>query len=124
MNGEFPYCETDPFMDELKQAAFDTIYKYGSEECDEWIKDLIACYPHEVVDALGTEPTDAYAALEEMWETTDYEDPRTGFCMTYKKWAACFAVEYGLEIYEELVKAKKELKEQRNRQIQNQKTWN
>ena len=45
MNGEFPYCETDPFMDELKQAAFDTIYKYGSEECDEWIKDLIACYP-------------------------------------------------------------------------------
>lgn len=27
MNGEYPYCKTEPFMDELKKAAFEAIYK-------------------------------------------------------------------------------------------------
>lgn len=27
MNGEYPYCKTEPFMDELKKAAFNAIYK-------------------------------------------------------------------------------------------------
>lgn len=26
MNGEYPYCKTEPFMDELKKAAFNAIY--------------------------------------------------------------------------------------------------
>ena len=115
MNGEFPYCETDPFMDELKRVAFDTLWRYGSEDCGDWINDLLACYPEEVADALGNNPPEVFATLTDMWETTDYEDSRTGFCMTYKKWAAVFAVEYGIEIYEELVKAKNELN--KNKQI-------
>lgn len=111
MNGEFPFCETDPIMDQLKKAAFDTLWRYGSEDCGDWINDLLACCPEEVVDALGNNPPEVFATLTDMWETTDYEDPRTGFSMTYQKWAALFAVEYGIEIYEELVKAKIELKE-------------
>ena len=97
-------------MDALKRAAFEAIYKDGSEDCGDWIDTLINCYSEEVVDAFGNNPYEVYAELEDMWETLDYEDPRTGICLTYRDWAALFAVEYGLEVYEELVKAKKELK--------------
>ena len=110
MNGEFPDCETDSVMDRLKKVAFDTLWRYGSEDCGGWINDLLACYPEEVADAFGNNPPEVFAALTDIWERTDYEDPRTGYSMTYQKWAALFAVEYGLEVYEELVKAKKELK--------------
>ena len=111
MNGEFPYCETDPFMGALKRAAFEAIYKDGCDDCGDWIDTLINCYSEEVVDALGNNPPEVFAALTDIWERTDYEDPRTGFSMTYQKWAALFAVEYGLEVYEELIKTKRSLNE-------------
>lgn len=111
MNGEFPYCETDPFMDALKRVAFEAIYKDGCDDCGGWIDTLINCYSGEVVDALGNNPPEVFAALTDLWKNTDYEDPRTGFSMTYQKWAALFAVEYGLEVYEELIKTKRSLNE-------------
>lgn len=106
MNGEFPYCETDPVMDTLKKIAFDTLWRYGSKDCGDWINDLLACCPEEVVDALGNNPNEVYAELEDMWETVDYEDPRTGICLTYKNWAEYFAGEFAYTIYDELIKAK------------------
>lgn len=56
MNGEYPYCKTEPFMDELKKAAFNAIYKDGCDNCGDWIDTLVNCYSEEVVDALGIIP--------------------------------------------------------------------
>lgn len=42
MNGEYPYCETGSFTDELKRAAFEAIYKDGCDDCGGWIDTLIA----------------------------------------------------------------------------------
>ena len=46
------------------------------------------------------------AELEDIWETVDYENPRTGICLTYQNWAEYFAGEFAHTIYDELVKAK------------------
>lgn len=68
-------------MDELKKAAFEAIYKDGCDNCGDWIDTLVNCYSEEVVDALGNNPNEVYAELEDIWETMDYEDPRTGICL-------------------------------------------
>ena len=78
MNGEFPYCETDSVMDKLKKVAFDTLWRYGSEDCGGWINDLLACYPEEVADALGNNPPEVFAALTDIWERTRANKPRRG----------------------------------------------
>ena len=58
MNGEYPYCKTEPFMDELKKAAFNAIYKDGCDNCGDWIDTLVNCYSEEVV-ARANAPKDA-----------------------------------------------------------------
>lgn len=94
--------------DELKKVAFDVIYKYGSEDCGDWIDSLINNYPHEVVDAFGNNPPEVYAELADLWSSMDYEDTRTGICLTYRDWAVYFANDFGHIIYDELIKAKVE----------------
>ena len=91
MNGEYPYCKTEPFMDELKKAAFNAIYKDGCDNCGDWIDTLV---------------NEVYAELEDIWETMDYEDPRTGICLTYQNWAEYFTGEFAHTIYNELIKSK------------------
>lgn len=92
--------------DELKKIAFDAIYKDGSEDCGDWIDTLINCYPDEVVEAFGNNPSEVYAELEDLWTTMDYEDPRTGVCLTYRDWAIYFANDFSHMIYDELIKSK------------------
>lgn len=106
MNGEYPYRETDSFMEELKRAAFNAIYKDGCDNCGDWIDTLVNCYSEEVVDALGNNPNEVYAELEDIWETMDYEDPRTGICLTYQNWAEYFTGEFAHTIYNKLIKSK------------------
>ena len=106
MTGEYPYCGTGSFTDELKRAAFEAIYKDGCHDCGDWIDTLVNCYSEEVMDALGNNPNEVYAELEDIWENVDYEDPRTGICLTYQNWAEYFAGELAHTIYDELVKAK------------------
>lgn len=91
---------------QLKQAAFNAIYKDGCEECGDWVDTLINCYSEEVVNVFGNNPFDVSAALEDLWTTMDYEDPRTGVCLTYRDWAIYFSCEFGHTIYDELIKAK------------------
>ena len=56
MNGEYPFCETDPLMDDLKKAAFSAIYKDACTDCQNWIDTLINCYSNDVVNAQGDNP--------------------------------------------------------------------
>lgn len=91
---------------DLKRVAFDAIYKDGCEDCGDWINTLVNCYSEEVVEALGNNPHDVYPLLEDWWNSMDYEDSRTGICLTYRNWAEYFAGEFGHIIYDELIKAK------------------
>lgn len=114
MNGEFPFCETDPLMDELKEAAFEYLLLHpGSEFCD-WQNGLITEYPAEVVDALGTCPEEVFAALSDLWES-EYEDPDTGLEQKISDWALAFANEPAVEIYYLLVEARNEIRRSKAR---------
>lgn len=74
--------------DDLKKAAFQTIYdNYNGMECEGWKEALIENYPEEVVDVLGENPFTVFPVLSNMWECDDYRDPQTGICMTYGEWA-------------------------------------
>ncbi|MDE5643915.1 MAG: hypothetical protein K2I56_10550 [Muribaculaceae bacterium] len=98
MNGEYPFNETDPLMDELKDAAFEYLLLNPGSEFGDWQQDLIEQYPTEVVDALGSNPDEVYAGLADLWES-DYNDPRTGIEQKFCEWAMSFANEYATGIY-------------------------
>lgn len=109
MNGEYPYNETDPLMDELKAAAFEYLLLNPGSELGDWQQSLISDYPTEVIDALGTDPEDVYAALADMWES-DYCDLKTGIEQKFSEWAMSFANEYTVGIYYFLVDVCADLK--------------
>lgn len=96
-------CRCDCMAD-LKQAAFEYLLLNPGSEFGDWQQGLIESYPAEVVDALGTNPEEVYAALADMWES-DYEDPKTGTCQKFSEWAMSFANEYAVGIYYSLVDA-------------------
>ena len=94
-------------MDDFKKAAFDAIYENGCTDCGDWIETLIMCYSEEVINRFGNNPFNVRAEIEDYWDSMDYEDPRTGVCLTYRDWAAYFAGEYAHIVYDELIRAKK-----------------
>lgn len=109
MNGEWPFCETNPLMDELKDAAFEYLLLNPGSEFGDWQQGLIEDYPTEVVDALGNDPADVYSSLADLWED-DYEDTKTGIEQSFSDWALTFATEQSVDIYYKLVEAKNEMK--------------
>ena len=104
MNGEYPFCETDPLMDELKAAAFEYLLLNPGSEFVDWQSGLIQEYPAEVIDALGDSPDEVYAELADLWEA-DYLDPKTGMEQKFSEWAMSFANEYAVGVYYALVDA-------------------
>lgn len=109
MNGELPFCETDPLMDELKAAAFEYLLLNPGSEFGDWQQGLITEYPTEVVDALGNNPDEVFAELSDLWES-DYTDPKTGIEQKFSEWAMSFANEHAVGIYYFLVDARTDLK--------------
>ena len=107
MNGEWPFCETDPLMDELKDAAFEYLLLNPGSEFGDWQQGMIEDYPTEVVDALGNAPADVYSSLADLWES-DYLDLKTNIEQKLCDWALAFATEQSVAIYYELVEAKKQ----------------
>lgn len=89
---------TDPFLEELKEAAFEYLLLNPGSEFGDWQQGLISGYPTEVVDALGTNTEEVNAALADLWES-DYEDPKTGIVQKFCEWAMSFANEYAVGIY-------------------------
>lgn len=111
MNGEWPFCETDSLMDELKDAAFEYLLLNPGSEFGDWRQGLIEDYPTEVVDAFGNDPADVYSSLVDLWED-DYEDPKTGIEQRLCDWALAFATEQSVNIYYKLVEAYSRLEKQ------------
>lgn len=96
----------DEFMEELKSAAFEVLLTNpGSDESD-WANELVNNYGTEVVDALGTIPEEVFASLADLWEDV-YFDRATGMEKTFQEWADTFCNEHTIDLYYQLVEAKK-----------------
>jgi len=117
MNGEYPFNETDPLMDELRAAAFEYLLLNPGSEFGDWQQGLIQEYPTEVVDALGNNPSEVNADLADLWKS-DYTDPKTGIEQKFSEWAMSFANEHAVGIYYYLVDACTDLKKM-NRKFSN-----
>ena len=103
-NGDENHDEDDEpdFYGELKQCAWNVLHENPGIDCGDWMNILIEQYPTEVVDALGSNPSEAFPALEDMWGSNDYEDPETGECHSFRDWAEYFATERSVELYDML----------------------
>lgn len=104
MNGEFDYNETDPLMEELKDAAFEFLLLNPGSDFGDWQSGLMRQYPTEVVDAFGNNPNEVYSELADLWES-EYTDPKTGLCQDFNEWAEAFCNEASVGIYYYLVDA-------------------
>ncbi len=105
MNEQNTYNDTATLTDELKEAAFEYLLLNPGTEFGDWQQSLISDYPTEVVDALGTDPEEVYAALADMWDSEDYEDTETGECHTFKDWAT----DRSVELYDKLAEVKRKI---------------
>lgn len=105
MNEEFDnWTHRDSLMDELKESAFEYLLLNPGSEFGDWQQGMLEQCPTEVVDALGCNPDEVFAALADLWES-DYEDPKTGIEQKFSEWAMSFANEYAVGIYYSLVDA-------------------
>lgn len=95
--------------DSIYDAAFDAIYRKGCTERAEWLGTLSDYYAEEVTEAFGCEPFEVEDRLADLWDTMDYEDPRTGICLLYSEWAEYFNNAFSHVIYDELIKTKEAL---------------
>lgn len=102
--------EEPDFYEELKQCAWNILHENPGTEFGDWATMLMEQYPTEVVDAIGSHPTEAYASLTDMWDTEDYEDTETGECHTFKDWSEFFATNRSIELYNLLAEARREIR--------------
>ncbi len=64
-------------------------------------KILVEQYGTEVVDAYGKDPAEAYASLEDLWESP-YLDEVSGLEYDFKTWAEAFATDAAVQMYYDL----------------------
>lgn len=98
-------ADTD-FYGELKQCAWNVLHENPGIDCGDWMNILIEQYPTEVVDALGSNPSEVFPELEDMWDSSDYEDPEIGECHSFREWAEYFATDRSVKLYDMLVETK------------------
>lgn len=92
--------ELPEWEQELMEGAWQILHDNPSTEREVWKDELLAQYPTEVVDTFGTNPPEAFAAMEDWWDFKEYEDPATGINENYKEWAQIFANAKTVEIYD------------------------
>lgn len=88
-------------MEELKAAAFEVLLLNPGCEQSDWAKILVEQYGTEVVDAYGKDPAEAYASLEDLWESP-YLDEVSGLEYDFKTWAEAFATDAAVQMYYDL----------------------
>ena len=96
------YCS----LDELKAAAFEVLRLNPGCEQSDWAKILVEQYGTEVVDAYGKDPVEAYASLEDLWESP-YLDEVSGFEYDFKTWAEAFSTDAAVQLYYDLTEKNK-----------------
>ena len=96
------YCS----LDELKAAAFEVLLLNPGCEQSDWAKILVEQYGTEVVDAYGKDPAEAYASLEDLWESP-YLDEVSGLEYDFKTWAEAFSTDAAVQLYYDLTEKNK-----------------
>ena len=94
---------------ELREGAWLLLHNKLGLDREEWKRELISQYPTEVVDTFGTDPAQAFAAMDDWWESETYEDENTGLCETYQGWSLIFANEKSVMVFDELSRLKLKL---------------
>lgn len=94
-------------LEELKAAAFEVLRLNPGCEQSDWAKILVEQYGTEVVDAYGKDPAEAYASLEDLWESP-YLDEVSGLEYDFKTWAEAFATDAAVQMYYDLIESKNE----------------
>lgn len=100
--------QTDPLMQELKEAAFEYLLLNPGSDFGDWQQGMIEQYPTEVVDALGSNPEEVFADLADLWDS-DYLDSKTDVEQKFCEWAEAFATESAVNLYYRLVDVCSEL---------------
>lgn len=95
-------------LEELKSAAFEVLLLNPGCEQSDWAKILVEQYGTEVVDAYGKDPAEAYASLEDLWESP-YLDEVSGLEYDFKTWAEAFATDASVQMYYDLTTKMNEL---------------
>lgn len=93
--------EQDDTLEELKAAAFEVLRLNPGCEQSDWTKILVEQYGTEVVDAYGKDPAEAYASLEDLWESP-YLDKVSGLEYDFKTWAEAFSTDAAVQLYYDL----------------------
>lgn len=88
-------------MDELKAAAFEVLRLNPGCEQSDWARILVEQYGTEVVDAYGKDQAEAYASLEDLWESP-YLDEVSGLEYDFKTWAEAFSTDAAVQLYYDL----------------------
>lgn len=94
-------CSYDETMDELKAAAFEALLLNPGCEQSDWVNILLEQYGTEVVDAYGNNPTEVFADLADLWESS-YYDKNSGLEYNFKTWAEAFATDAAVQMYYDL----------------------
>lgn len=100
--------ETDDTLEELKAAAFEVLRLNPGCEQSDWANILVGQYGTEVVDAYGKDPAEAYASLEDLWESP-YLDETSGLEYDFKTWAEAFATDASVQMYYDFTRRKNEI---------------
>ena len=95
------FCTNDETLEELKAAAFEVLRLNPGCEQSDWTKMLVEQYGTEVMDAYGKDPAEAYASLEDLWESP-YLDEVSGLEYDFKTWAEAFATDAAVQMYYDL----------------------
>lgn len=93
-------------LGELKAAAFEVLLLNPGCEQKDWADILVEEYGTEVVDAYGKDPAEAYASLEDLWETP-YLDEVSGLEYDFKTWAEAFSTDAAVQMYYDLTEKNK-----------------
>lgn len=111
--------EPADFCAELEEEARNLLHENPGMDREKWMRKLMEQYPIEIVDALGADEDEVYAALSDWWDSEDYEDTETGECHTFKDWAEYFATDRSVELYDRLAEAQGEIRRFEARKPQN-----
>lgn len=94
--------EPPEWEQELREGAWLILHNEPGTDREEWRQELLRQYPTEVVDTFGTDPAEAYAQMDEWWESETYKDETTGIRETYQDWSLIFSNEKSVMVFDEL----------------------
>lgn len=83
----------------LEEVAFKLIKEGDGTDRGQWANDLMIYHAKDVVAVFGSNPYEVAGHLEDMWDSSKYEDIYTGLCMSWADWAAFLCNDVTKRVY-------------------------